>query len=387
MPGSLPTLARLSLLALLTACSKAPAPPSPAAPAPATTARHADADHLRFAPGSPQLTMIHSSVATAFPLPVAQPLEARLAYDEDVTSRLSLPVSGRVTELRARPGDRVRRGQALLVIDSPDVGSAMADLARAEADLGLKQKTVARLQNLSGGDAVARRELEQAQADLAQARAEQARAALRLRNLHLGESSREGQRLTLRSPLDGVVVERNANPAMEVSPSLTSPLFVVADLRHLWVLADLPEKLGPQVRVGDRLVIESDALPQEHREARVVQVGPTVDPATRRVVLRAKLDNPDGRLMPEMFVRAWLPARRGEPAVRVPNTAIVTRGVHAFVFVETQAGEFQRRRVDLAARGGDDSFVSQGLTAGERVVTQGALLLDAELSAPADGQP
>ena len=105
------------------------------------------------------------------------------------------------------------------------------------------------------------------------------------------------------------------------------------------------------------------------------------------MVLRAKLDNPDGRLMPEMFVRAWLPARRGEPAVRVPNTAIVTRGVHAFVFVETQAGEFQRRRVDLAARGGDDSFVSQGLTAGERVVTQGALLLDAELSAPADGQP
>ena len=79
MPGSLPTLARLSLLALLTACSKAPAPPSPAAPAPATAARHADADHLRFAPGSPQLTMIHSSVATAFPLPVAQPLEARLA--------------------------------------------------------------------------------------------------------------------------------------------------------------------------------------------------------------------------------------------------------------------------------------------------------------------
>ncbi|RTL35902.1 MAG: efflux RND transporter periplasmic adaptor subunit [Burkholderiales bacterium] len=331
--------------------------------------------------------MIRSAPAEAFPMPVAQPLEARLVVDEDVTSRLSVPVSGRVTALLARPGDTVRRGQPLLALDSPDLGSALADLERAEADLALKQKTVARLQDLSTGEAVARRDLEQAQADVAQARAERARAERRLHNLNPGGQPVQGQRLTLGSPLDGVVVERNANLAMEASPALSSPLFVVSSLRQLWVLADLPERLAGQVHVGDKLVIESDAVPQARREARVLQVGPGVDPATRRVVLRAAVDNRDGRLMPEMFVRAWLQAGPGAAAVRLPNTAVVVRGVQSFVFVETAPGRFKRRRVELAARGGDDSFVREGVAAGERVVTQGALLLDAEMSAPADATP
>lgn len=355
---------------------------------PLARAATADAsDEIRFAAGAPQLAMLRSAPVMAFALPVAQPLEAHLVYDEDVTSRLSVPVSGRVTALLAHPGDVVRRGQPLLVLDSPDLGSALADLERADADLNLKQKTVARLQDLSTGEAVARRELEQAQADLAQARVERARAERRLHNLNPGGLPTEGQRLTLSSPLDGVIVERNANLAMEASSSLSTPLFVVSKLRQLWVLADLPERLAGQVRVGDRLVIESDTVPQAQREARVLQVGPGVDPSTRRVVLKAAVDNRDGRLMPEMFVRAWLPSGRGAQAVRLPNTAVVVRGVQSFVFVETAPGQFKRRRVELATRGGDDSFVSEGLAPGERVVTQGALLLDAELSAPADGTP
>lgn len=353
----------------------------------AATADGPSADEIRFADGSPQLTMIRSAPVEAFPMPMAQPLDARLVYDEEVTSRLSVPVSGRVTALLARPGDAVRRGQPLLALDSPDLGSALADLERADADLALKQKTVARLQDLSSGEAVARRDLEQAQADLAQARAERARAERRLHNLNPAGLPMQGQRLTLVSPLDGVVVERNANLAMEASPALPAPLFVVSSLRQLWVLADLPERLAGQVRAGDKLVIESDAVPQARREARVLQVGPGVDPATRRVVLKAAVDNRDGRLMPEMFVRAWLPAGPGAAAVRVPNTAVVVRGVQSFVFVETAPGRFKRRRVELAARGGDDSFVREGIAAGDRVVTQGALLLDAELSAPADSGP
>ncbi|WP_343627066.1 efflux RND transporter periplasmic adaptor subunit [Roseateles puraquae] len=353
----------------------------------ATTADGPAADEIRFAEGSPQLTMVRSAPAEAFPMPIAQPLEARLVYDEDATSRLSVPVSGRVTALLARPGDTVRRGQPLLALDSPDLGTALADLERADADLALKQKTVARLQDLSTGEAIARRDLEQALADLAQARAERGRAERRLHNLNPGGLPMQGQRLTLGSPLDGVVVERNANLAMEVSPAAASPLFVVSSLRQLWVLADLPERLAGQVRPGDKLVVEPDALPQARREARVLQVGPGVDPATRRVVLKAAVDNRDGRLLPEMFVRAWLQAGPGAAAVRLPNTAVVVRGVQSFVFVETAPGRFKRRRVELAARGGDDSFVREGVAAGDRVVTQGALLLDAELSAPADGSP
>jgi cobalt-zinc-cadmium efflux system membrane fusion protein len=339
---------------------------------------------LHYPVGSPQLTLIRSSVVEELPLPLSQPLEARLSYDEDATARISVPVSGRVVELLARPGDAVRAGQPLLVIDSPDVGSALADLQRADADVQLKRKAAARLRELAPGDAVAGRELEQAEADLAQADAEHARAERRLRNLNPLGLPVHGQRLTLRSPLNGVVTERNVGPAMELSPSLPAPLLVVSDLGRLWVLVDLPERLIDQVHGGDKLLIESEAASDSRREARVIQVGQVVDPNTRRATLRALLDNRDGRLLPEMFVRAWLQSRDGDRAVRIPNAAIVNRGVHAYVFVETEPGHFVQRRVELAARGGDYSFAKEGLKAGERVVVSGALLLDAELSAPAD---
>jgi cobalt-zinc-cadmium efflux system membrane fusion protein len=119
----------------------------------------------------------------------------------------------------------------------------------------------------------------------------------------------------------------------------------------------------------------------------VDQIGRVIDPNTRRAQLRATVDNPDGTLMPEMFVRAWLHARDAGQAVRVPNAAIVNRGVYAYAFVEAQPGRFERRRVDLAQQGGAFSFVKSGLRAGEKVVVSGALLLDAEMSAPADAKP
>lgn len=356
--------------------------PKAVLPAPAAS----NPGELKYPVGAPQLTSLRSSATEEFPVPLMQPLEARLAYDEDVTARMSVPVSGRVTALYARAGDTVKAGQPLLVLDSTDIGSALADLERAEADVQVKRKAVARLRELAPGDAVPARELEQAETDLAQASAERVRAERRLKNLNPLGQPIHGQSMTLRSPLKGVVTERTAGPAMEVSPSLAAPLFIVSDLRRLWVLADLPEGLLAHVRPGDRLLLECESDGQR-REARVEQVGRVIDPNTRRAVLRATVDNTDGTLMPEMFVRAWLQPRDAGMAIRVPNAAIVNRGVYAFAFVETEPGHFERRRVELAARGGAFSFVSQGLRAGEKVVVSGALLLDAEMSAPTDARP
>jgi len=353
----------------------------------AVAAASAPAGELRYPSGAPQLTLLRSQAVEEVPVPLSQPLEARISYDEDATSRLQMPVSGRVVELNARPGDVVKAGQPLLVIDSPDVGSALADLERADADMQAKRRAVARLRELAPGDAVAGRELDQAEADFAQSSAERLRAERRLHNLNpLGLPTR-GQRMTLRSPLAGVVTERNAGPAMELTPAQAAPLFVVSNLSRLWVLVDLPESLITRVHAGDTLQIETETATAPRRQARVIEVGRVIDPNTRRVTLRATVDNRDGRLLPEMFVRAWLQAAEGDKAVRVPNAAVVNRGVYAYAFVEAEPGRFVRRRLELAARGGDYSFVKQGLKAGERVVVSGALLLDAELSAPADAKP
>ena len=178
--------------------------------------------------------------------------------------------------------------------------------------------------------------------------------------------------------MDGVVTERNATPSLEVSPGMTTPLFVVTDPKRLWLSIDLPESLLGQIKLGSAVALLSDAYPEDRFTAKIIQLGQVINPNTRRASVLASLDNSAGKLLPEMFVRASILQNNGE-GVRVPNESIMIRGIYSYVFVETNPGEFTLRQVKLVKRGIDFSFVGEGLKSNERVVTKGALLLDAEI--------
>lgn len=341
---------------------------------------------VRFAEGAPQLSMIQAQVIESTPVPIADPMNARVAYDEDLTARVSVSFSGRITALRAATGDSVGVGQVLAEIDSPDFGTATADLNKARADEERKRQLVERAKVLVPGEAISVREWEALQSDYAQAQAERARAELRLKNLNPHDLKVRGQRVSLASPIRGVITERNASAALEVSSSLQAPLFVITDIRRLWLLIDLPERLIGQIKAGDDVAVESDAFPGERFNAKITQVGQLVDPNSRRVTARGEIDNPNRKLLPEMYVRASVLQTSGK-GVRVPNTAIINRGIYNFVFVQATDKEFQRRMVKLLTRGSDFSYVGEGLEGGERIVVKGALLLDAEISAHASDKP
>ncbi|SOZ38427.1 efflux RND transporter periplasmic adaptor subunit [Cupriavidus neocaledonicus] len=343
-------------------------------------------DTVSYPVGAPQLTMIESRTIPASPIPLSDPLSARVAYDEDVTARLGVGFSGRIVAIKAAPGDMVKAGQVLAEIDSSDFGSAYADLNKARADEQRKRLVLERAKALGPGEGIAAKDLEAAQADYTEARAETARAEQRLKNLNPHGFAVRGQRVSLASPINGVVTERTATPALEVGSGLSAPLFVVTDTKRLWLMIDIPEKLLGRMKVGGEVTVETDAFPDERFRAKIVQLGQLMDPNTRRATARARLDNASGKLLPEMFVRASVLEDSGA-GVRVPNTAIVNRGVHAFVFVQTAPGEFLRRQVKLLTRGSDSSYVGEGLQGGERVVVKGALLLDAELTARAGDKP
>lgn len=337
-------------------------------------------DTVKFSAGSPQLAMLQSRVIEASPVPVSDPLNAKVVYDENETARISVSFAGRITRLRAAAGDAVKAGQVLAEIDSPDFGAATSDVNKAKADEERKRQLVERAKILVPGEAISFKDWEALQSDYAQAQAERARAELRLKNLNPHDLSVTGQRVSLASPIDGVITERNASIALEVSPALQTPLFIVTELRKLWLLIDLPEKLTGRIHVGDAVSIESDAFAGERFNAKVVQVGQLVDPNSRRVVARAVIDNPARKLLPEMYVRASVLQSAGK-GVRVPNSAIINRGLYSYVYVQTGDTEFQRRMVTPITRGSDHSYVGEGLQGGERIVVKGALLLDAEISA------
>ena len=346
--------------------------PIEAAPAPV-----AEPDVVRYPPGAPQLSSVRVAAADEFPVPLAEPLNARVAYDENVTTRVSSPIAGRVVSLKLQPGDPVRAGAVLAVLDSPDLAAARADLDKAQADESRKRAAQERARLLLEGGVLARKEFENAESDFLQARAESVRAARRLANLVPGGQG-DGQ-FALRSPLGGVVVERQVNPGMEVRPDLPNPLYVVTDPSRLWVLIDLPERNLSKVELGHSVSIEVDAWPGERFEGRIVKIGEVVDPATRRIQVRCSVDNPVRKLKPEMYAKVTLLADANQRAVRVPNSALVTEGIYSFLFVEREPGVYVRRKVSFSVQDRDFGYIAGGLARGEKVVVQGALLISAEL--------
>jgi cobalt-zinc-cadmium efflux system membrane fusion protein len=227
----------------------------------------------------------------------------------------------------------------------------------------------------------ARKDLEAAEADDRQARAETERAAMRLRNLAPGGG--EDGRYEVRAPIAGTVADRQLNPGMEVRPDLPNPLFIVTNPARLWVVIDLPERDLSKVAPGQPVSVQVDAWPDERFPGRIEKIGEVVDPATRRVQVRCSLANPEHRLKPEMYARVTLLADENRTAVRLPNTALVTEGLYSYVFVEQNPGVFKRRRVQLAVQDRDYSYVASGVEPGERVVVAGAVLLNSELGAAA----
>ncbi len=339
----------------------------------------ATANQIRFPPNALQLSHLQVTAVLAYPEPLLEPLNGRVAYDENFTARVATPITGRVLKISAQPGDSVAAGQPLLLIDSPDFSAAQADVAKSGADMRLKQTAFERARSLHEGEVLARKDFESAQNDLALSQAENRRAQERLLNLTQGKGL-EGGKFALRSPIRGVVSERKVNPGSEVRPDAADPLFVVTDPTHLWIIIDVPEKYLGKVAVGQRVGVETDAFPGADFNGRVASIGEVLDPATRRVQVRCVIDNPQKRLKPEMFVRVTPMPDETRKLVRIANSALITEGLYSHVFVEKEKGLFERRRIVLGLQGREDSYVKEGLAEGERIVISGALLLNSELA-------
>jgi cobalt-zinc-cadmium efflux system membrane fusion protein len=354
---------------LLAACSEAP-PPSVEAPAPIMQGQQ-----LRYPAGHPQLKQLPlASAEAARPLRIELP--ARLVWNEERTQRIYPSFAGRVMTIRADVGQRVDTGSTLAVLASPDFGQAQSDTARAAADERLAARSLQRQRELFDAGIVARKELEQAEAEHVRARAEVDRTQARTRLY--GGNGTVNQELVLRASLGGLVVERNLNPGQELRPEQAGPgvppLFVVSDPATLWVQIDVRDNEISLVRTGQRFELRVPALADQTFEGRVVASSDFIDPQTRTIKVRAVVANPKRLLKAEMLGTAIF-ERRFEQGLVIPATAALLQGAQHWVFVQTRPGEFEPRRVELSYEGSREVVVSQGLQAGEQVVAENALLL------------
>lgn len=354
---------------LLTACGERPVPKAEP-PAPIV-----QGNQLRFAADHPQLKLLSVTPASAAQS-IAIELPAKLVWNEERTQRVYASFAGRVMAIQADVGQRVQAGAPLALMASPDFGQAQSETARAQADERLTAKALQRQRELFEAGIVARKELEQAEADHDRARAEVERAQARTRLY--GSAGGVDQQLALRASLGGVVVERNLNPGQELRPELAGPgvpaLFVVTDPTSLWIQIDARESEAGLVRPGTRFELTIPSLPGQKFSGRVVTASDAIDPLTRTIKIRGLVANPERRLKAEMLATARF-ERSFSNAVVAPAAAVLLRGTRQSVFVQTRPGEFERRVVELDYEGPQQVVISKGLQAGEQVVVENALLL------------
>ena len=376
------TLLSVLSLALLAACTEAPAP-TPGAPAPIL-----QGSQLRFAPGHPQLALL--GMAAAAPgKAITVELPAKLVWNEERTQRIYPAFAGRVMAIKADVGQAVKSGALLAQLASPDFGMAQADTAKAGAEAGLSQKSLQRQRELFEAGIIARKDLDQAEFDAARTQAEIQRTQARTK-LYGGGGS-VNQQLGLLASINGVVVERNLNPGQEVRPDQSGPgvpaLFVVTDPTSLWVQIDARESEIGTLKVGSAFELVIPSLGGQKFDGKVTAAADFIDPATRTIKVRGVVANPNRLLKAEMLATARIERVLGAGVV-IPSQAVSLLGAKHTVMVQTQPGVFESRAVTLSYQGPKDTVVSSGLDAGEQVVTENMLLLVREFRiAQSDAKP
>jgi cobalt-zinc-cadmium efflux system membrane fusion protein len=370
--GRLATLATTTVALLaLAGCERHDAAPAAAEP----PAPIVQGQQIRFAPDHPQLRLL-ATVAATPARSVRVELPARLVWNEERTQRLYAPFAGRVTEIRADVGQGVKAGDLLAQLASPDFGIAQADTAKAQADVSYSRKNLQRQRELFEAGIVARKDLEQAEAETARAQAAAARAGART-TMYGGGAGGVNQRFGLRAGIGGVVVDRNLNPGQELRPDQsgagTQALFTVTDPTSLWVQIDAKESDVGSLRPGAAFTLQVPAYPEESFTGRVAAASDFIDPTTRTIKIRGVVANADRRLKGEMLVTAIV--TEAMEGTVVPARAVTLDGTRQTVYVQVQPGVFEPRRVVLGHMGTQEVVIVRGLAVGEQVVADNALLL------------
>lgn len=324
--------------------------------------------------------------------------DGRIAINEETTTPVFSPYSGRITRLIARPGDHVEAGQPLFAIEASefvqgqnDLVTTVASVEKARSRLALAQATEKRQRELLAIRGGALKDLEQAQSDLVNAQgdmrsAEIALAAARNRLRILGRSDEEIARLEkvdrigaetiVSAPIAGTVIQRKIGLGQYISNGAADPVFTVGNLDSVWLVANVRESDAPLMKVGAPVEVSVLAHPGRLFNAMLAYVAPALDPNTRRLPVRAEIQNPGRELLPEMFATFRIVAGDSRLMPGVPQDAVVFEGNQARVWVARPGKRVASRAIEVGGTENGLIEVRKGLSVGESVVTSGTLFID-----------
>lgn len=420
------SVAALLLLALGSACSKPAGNPAlEARSAPAKEGNHADgekgahiedgekgahAEHgkeageheegvVELPPEAFTRAKIKTVPVELRELPAELETTGEVGFNQDLVAHVSPRIPGRVHKVRVDLGEAVKAGQPLAILDSIELGKAHSEYYQAKAQLDLASQTLEREEKLNSEKIASEKEVQEARAAFQKASAEFQAAEGQLRLFGLTRTQIQGLRhnapdatlFSVSSPLGGVVTEKHVTLGELVSPE--NNMFTVADIGRLWIWIDIYERNLAQVHMDDDVSVRVDAYPDKVFRGKVAHIGDQVNTGTRSVRARVDVENPDRVLKPGMFARVKLSdphsaggTAAGREVLAIPASAVQREGDQSIAFIQEGERRFVRRRLQLGRPSGDFVEVTEGVKAGEKVVTDGAFLLKSEAAKETMGE-
>src|ERR1700733_3183423 len=336
---------------------------------------HLTDEQLRSVGTEPVVTMtFHSEELT----------DGKIAFNGDTLTPVYSPYSGRVTRVIAALGAVVKRGQPLFELEATEYAQGETDLLAALAQLKLGNINEERKHAAYDAHGGSLQDWQQSQNDLAVAKANLAAVRNRLRILGLADETIDaiGERGTpdalipVTAPIAGLVVDRQLGPGQVLTAGGATALYTIADLSTVWLVANVREAEAPQVRLGQDVTVHVLALPDRDYKARLNFVGAAVDPTSRRVPVHADNDSANGALKPEMYANFAIVTSPHSGAPAVSQQAVIHEGEPVRVWVMLTAHDVGLRQIRIGRQRDGRVEVLDGVTAGQRVVTRGALFID-----------
>ena len=300
-----------------------------------------------------------------------------IQVDEQRVARMGAPVTGRITDIDVVLGQDVKQGQLLATLNSTELAQNQLTYIKAQQQIALQTKAVERARLLLNADVIGNAELLRREAELSAAQADlnAARDQLQILGMsdkaiaQISQSSQIRSYSSVSARLAGTVISRKVNLGQVVQPA--EELFIVADLSHVWAVAEVPEQQVELIQEGEEVSIEIPALGQRHFTGRLIYVGDIVNPKTRTVTVRTDLKNTDHTIKPDMLV-SMLVMSKSTPKLSVPVKAIVREEDRDHVFVQIAPNKYRLREVTVGSEYEGFVAIASGLSEGEIVIGDGA---------------
>lgn len=324
--------------------------------------------------------------------------EGKVAVDEDRSTPVFSPYAGRVTKLFAKPGEMLKQGQPLFTIEAADTVQAQNDFIaamtsqnKAKSAVDLADIQFKRAKDLYEGHAIPLKDYQQAEATQIQAQndmrssstaLEAARNKLRILGFTdetikaFQDKGAINPEVTIYAPISGTVVQRKIGPGQYVNSGASDPVFVIGDLSTVWLTAFVRESDAAAVCIGQDISVNVMALPGRPLTARINYVAAAIDPNTRRLLVRATIDNKEGLLKPEMFANVTIYSAGDRAAPAVPKQALIYEADKVRLWVAREDKSVELREIKIGLINGNLVEVTSNLKAGEQIVAKGSLFID-----------